>query len=304
MTKVKVTKVHTLTGHRDCVYSLCSSKEAARFFSGSGDGMVVAWDLSNPGEGELVARLPNSVYALHLLPEQDHLIVGHNYDGIHVIDWRVKQETWSLKLTSAAIFDIQSHKGNIYVATGDGELIVVSESQRMVISKSRLTTESARTIAISGIGEYAVGYSDNRIRVFDLETNELKYELAGHQNSVFTLQYSPDLRVLWSGSRDAHLKRWDADNHYSEVDDIAAHMYAINNIAFSPDSKHFVTCSMDKSIKVWDADNGRLLKVIDKARHAGHGTSVNKLLWTSFNNQLVSASDDRTISVWDLFFDL
>jgi WD40 repeat protein len=59
---------------------------------------------------------------------------------------------------------------------------------------------------------------------------------------------------------------------------------------------------MDKSIKVWDAQNLRLLKVIDKGRHAGHGTSVNKLLWTSFNNQLLSASDDRTISAWDLLF--
>jgi hypothetical protein len=40
------------------------------------------------------------------------------------------------------------------------------------------------------------------------------------------------------------------------------------------------------------------LKVIDKARHAGHGTSVNKLLWTP--NRLLSASDDRSISAWDI----
>ena len=60
---------------------------------------------------------------------------------------------------------------------------------------------------------------------------------------------------------------------------------------------------MDKSIKVWDTTELKLLKVIDKARHAGHGTSVNKLLWTSFNDQLISASDDRTLSVWSLKFD-
>jgi hypothetical protein len=45
-----------------------------------------------------------------------------------------------------------------------------------------------------------------------------------------------------------------------------------------------------------------LLKVIDKSRHAGHGTSVNKLLWTPFNDQLISASDDRTLSVWQIIF--
>jgi WD40 repeat protein len=59
---------------------------------------------------------------------------------------------------------------------------------------------------------------------------------------------------------------------------------------------------MDKSIKVWDAQAFRLLKVIDKARHAGHGTSVNKLLWTNFDDQLLSASDDRSISVWQIIF--
>ena len=79
-------------------------------------------------------------------------------------------------------------------------------------------------------------------------------------------------------------------------------MYAINHLVFSADGKHFVTCSMDKSIKVWDAETFHLLKVIDKARHAGHGTSVNKVLWTNFNNLLLSASDDRSISIWDINF--
>jgi WD40 repeat protein len=59
---------------------------------------------------------------------------------------------------------------------------------------------------------------------------------------------------------------------------------------------------MDKSLKVWKLDELRLLKVIDRARHAGHGTSVNKVLWTNYENQLVSASDDRTISVWNIIF--
>jgi WD40 repeat protein len=60
---------------------------------------------------------------------------------------------------------------------------------------------------------------------------------------------------------------------------------------------------MDKSIKIWDLQEMKLLKVIDRARHAGHRTSVNKLLWTDFNNQLLSGSDDRSISVWDIQFE-
>jgi len=305
MTKVNVAKVHTLTGHRDCVYALCPADEASRLIAGSGDGMVVAWDLAQPEEGELIARLPNSVYAMSTLAEANMIVVGHNFDGIHIIDWKQKKEIYSLQLTRASIFDIQTFGDNVYVATGDGEVVVVSESQRSVTARLQFSSMNARTLAINArSGEYAVGYSDQYIRIFELGTNKLKKEWLAHGNSVFTLRYSLDASILASGSRDAHLKRWDVAHNYELIDDIPAHLYAINHIAYSPDNKHFVTCSMDKSIKVWDADSARLLKVIDKARHAGHGTSVNKLLWTSFHNQLVSASDDRTISVWDLFFNL
>jgi WD40 repeat protein len=107
---------------------------------------------------------------------------------------------------------------------------------------------------------------------------------------------------LLSAGRDARLKFWDIDREFKPVEEIVAHMYTINHITFSPDCQHFVTCSMDKSIKVWDAKTFKLLKVIDKARHAGHGTSVNKLLWLNHKETLVSCSDDRTISLWDINF--
>jgi WD40 repeat protein len=59
---------------------------------------------------------------------------------------------------------------------------------------------------------------------------------------------------------------------------------------------------MDKSIKVWDAESYKLLKVIDKARYAGHGTSINKVAWSSYNQNIISISDDRKISIWNLEF--
>jgi WD40 repeat protein len=153
------------------------------------------------------------------------------------------------------------------------------------------------------LGEIAVGYSDHYIRVFDLETLQVKHEWKAHANSVFTLRYTPDGYYLLSGSRDARLKAWDTHSGYAQVAEVVAHMYAINHMDFSPDAKHFVTCSMDKSIKVWDAEGLKLLKVIDKARHAGHGTSVNRLLWTSHQDQLLSASDDRTVTSWSINFE-
>jgi WD40 repeat protein len=298
----QIQKLHTITGHNDCIYTLQGGIDPGTFFSGAGDGMIVRWNLKDPENGEVIAKLPNSVYALLYDRFSDLLIAGHNYEGIHLLDWKNKKETGSLQLTKSAIFDIQAIENKLIVASGDGTVNLVDTQQLNILAKAEATDKSARTIAVNEKhGEIAVGYSDHFIRVFD-ENLSLKAEWKAHENSVFTLRYVPGTRFLISGSRDARFKVWDPQSGFGQVEEVVAHMYAINHIEFSPDGKHFVTCSMDKSIKVWHTEELRLLKVIDKARHAGHGTSVNKLLWTTFNDQLLSAGDDRTISVWNIIF--
>jgi WD40 repeat protein len=282
---------------------LQQANESHLIFSGAGDGMVALWNLVEKSDGELIAQLPNSVYALHHLNHKELLVAGQNYSGIHLIDYKSKVEIASLQLTSSAIFDIQSFGNDLIIATGDGVITIVDLEKWVVKKRIASSEKSARAIAINKLsGELAVGFSDQFIRIFSLENYQLKTEFKAHDNSVFALSYSPDSKSLFSGARDARLKVWDVQSNYSQVEEIVAHMYAINHLAFSSDGKNFVTGSMDKSIKVWDTQNLSLLKVIDKGRHAGHGTSVNKLLWTAYKNQLISASDDRSISVWDLLF--
>jgi WD40 repeat protein len=263
--------------------------------------MVVKWDLHDMDKGELVAKVPNSVYAIHYLPDTDFLVVGHNYEGIHLIDWKRKKEVASLKCTTGAIFDIKSLGTQLFIGDSGGNLTVVDLKEWKVQHTVRLSEKSLRTIAVNAQrGELALGFSDHIIRILSLNQLDLRKELTNHSNSVFTLTYDPNRDLLFSAGRDAHLLVWDAARDHDVKDDIIAHMYAINDITFSADGKHFVTCSMDKSIKVWDANSISLLKVIDKARHAGHGTSVNRTLW--LQDALISASDDRTISAWSLEF--
>jgi WD repeat-containing protein 61 len=303
-TVVSVNRESTLTGHKDCIYTLAGAKDSQICYSGAGDGLVVAWDLADPENGKLVAKVPNSVYALALDENRNQLILGHNYDGIHFIDLDTLKERYSLKLTAAAIFDIQVFEDLCFVCTGDGELIEINISESPTITKRlTLSSKSVRALSVNPVDmELAVGSSDHLVRILDLKDLSVKNEIRGHSNSVFTVRYTPDYQHLMTAGRDANFKVWDTIK-YQQQESVVAHLYAINHIDFSPSGKHFVTCSMDKAIKVWDMQTFRLLKVIDKARHAGHGTSVNKLFWSGYKNQLVSASDDRTISVWNLDFD-
>lgn len=300
MIKIQVNKLHTLTGHNDCIYALAEAPDPRYFFTGAGDGMVVAWDLDNPTDGRLVAKVGHSVYALEADIEKNHLIIGHNFEGIHVIDLENQKEIWSINLTTQAIFDIKIFGNDIFAATADGLIIVLDRNKRSVRKHIKISEKSVRVLTVDPERNFlAAGLSDHSIKVFDLQTLQPLHSLSGHTNSVFALGFSPKSPIMVSGGRDAHLKIWDSTD-FSLKESIVAHMYAINYLSFREDGKYFVTCSMDKSIKVWDAETFKLLKVIDKARYAGHGTSINKVLWSTYNQQIISISDDRKISIWNL----
>lgn len=301
MSKIQVNKLHTLTGHNDCIYALKEGVNPRFFYTGAGDGMVVEWDLDYPKDGTLLARLPHSVYALEVDAKRNTLIIGHNYEGIHVIDLMKKKESWNLKIGSTAIFDLKVFGDELFIAMGDGILSVVDLEARAIKRHIKFSSKSLRVLALApSKKQVALGFSDHSIQILDLANDLVPIvRLEGHSNSVFALGYSPDEKVLVSGARDACLKFWNSSSYLLE-ENIVAHLYAINYLSFREDGQFLVTCSMDKSLKIWDSSNRKLVKVIDKARNAGHGTSINKVFWSTYSGVIVSASDDRTIAIWQI----
>ncbi len=295
---LNVRKFDSFTGHKDCIYGLVKNINDNTFFSSSGDGTVVLWDLNKPDFGEMLAKVSKSVYAMALDESSTYLWLLENFEGIHIIDTDSKKEVKSIKLASTYYFDIQFFQNFVFIACGTGFLVIVNRQTFEILGTIKVSENSIRKIRI-GQGELAMACSDNTVKILSLTDFSTKMVLNGHTNSVFAIDYSENKELLISGSRDAHLKLWDAKGDYTLKNDIVAHTFAINDIVYSKGFRYFATCSMDKTVKIWDASNFKLLKVLDKSRHAGHGTSVNKLLWLS-DTLLVSAGDDRVVSVWEI----
>ena len=262
--------------------------------------MVVLWDLKSPDEGEVIAKVEGSVYALTFDEEEGTLYVGQNNDGIHKIDLKEKRELKSVQLGNHQIFDIKIINDTIWAGLSNGEVVTLTKDLTI---ENRVKYANDRVRRFDECeGQVAIAFSDNLTRIVDSASMKVVNELSGHKNSVFAAKYHPSGKYVISGGRDAQLKVWDTQADYVLRESIAAHLYTINDVIFRQDGRYFVTASMDKSIKLWDAHNFQLLKVLDKHRHAGHGNSVNKLLWMNYRDLLVTCSDDRSISVWEIKF--
>jgi WD40 repeat protein len=178
---------------------------------------------------------------------------------------------------------------------GSGELVVISILDFSIKFRKHYSTQRIRKILFYNNQIY-LACSDNEIKILNNEFKLVKRWIA-HENTVTGLAVSG--ANLISVGRDARIKFWSIDDDYSLFHEIPGHLYAINELSLSPNKKYFATCSIDKTIKIWDTEKMRLLKVIDKQRSAGHGTSINKLFWEN-DHTVVSSSDDRTLSVWSI----
>ncbi|MEP1035133.1 WD40 repeat domain-containing protein [Ekhidna sp.] len=299
MGKIDVKKLHTFLGHNDSIYTLYRIDDY-RFVSAGGEGMVVLWDLRSPNEGEVIVKIKGSVYAITFDSKEGFLYVAQNNEGLHKIDLNLKKEVASIQLGDHQIFDLKIINDQVWTGLSNGEVVVLSKNLEI---KNRIKYANDRVRSFDRYAnQVAVAFSDNTIRIIDSQSMEVLNELKGHKNSVFASKFHPSGKYLISGGRDAQLKVWDSQADYVLRESIAAHLYTINDVIFRADGRYFVTASMDKAIKLWDAHSFRLLKVLDKHRHAGHGNSVNKLLWMNYHDLLVTCSDDRSISVWEIKF--
>lgn len=292
---MEVTKVAQLTGHKDAVFGLDVSADG-KIYSGGGDGYVVEWQPDIELNGDLLATMSASVYAVKT--HGDLLIAGTANGELLVLDRIQRKSILHQKVFPGPVYDILVHDSRIILGGKNGVVVILDMDLKPIV-QLRIAEDNIRKM-IADNGRIFFACSDNTVRITDAETLKPIRSIDAHDNSVFALALDSKNNRLFTGSRDATIKVWDMEDN-SRVFHVPAHMYHVNSLAFNPENQWLLSASMDKSIRLWDSETMQLLKVIDASKFGLHINSVNKVLWIG-TNRFISCSDDRTLGLFQVDF--
>ncbi|MDF5718533.1 MAG: WD40 repeat domain-containing protein, partial [Rhizonema sp. NSF051] len=135
---------------------------------------------------------------------------------------------------------------------------------------------------------------EHHICLWEVDKIRQLCELEGHTAWVRSLAFSPDGKILASGSHDHTIRLWNVETGQC-LQILTGHTSGVQSVAFSDDGSTLASGSDDQTIRLWNIQTRECLQVLQ-----GH---TNNLMFVAFhpNRQtLITASRDDTVRLWDI----
>ncbi len=116
--------------------------------------------------------------------------------------------------------------------------------------------------------------------------------LKGHTDTVRSLTFTPDGRLLVSAGDDKTIRLWDPATG-QEVRALSGHEKGVSRVVCSPDGRRLISLGRDGSIKLWDPANGQMvLELRGKTPVFSPGLAI------SPDGLSIAAGNGTNVQVW------
>jgi WD40 repeat protein/transcriptional regulator with XRE-family HTH domain len=299
------------------VNSVAFSPGGHTLASGSANGMIRMWNVTDPGHPRplgqpVTAGGPAAIDSVAFSPRGHLLASGSNDDTIQL--WDVADPAHSRSLGQLLLGGGKGHGAEYSVAfSPDGRTLATTSkdgtvrlwdvtdpahpSQQPIVVADSLSAVDSVAFGPGG-RTLAAGSADGTVRLWDVadpaHPGPLGRPLAGGTAAVDSVAFSPGGRTLASGSNDGTLQLWDvADPAHPRPlglpqTGVAA---AVDSVAFSPDGHTLASGNADGTIRLWGLPQTVL---------TGSRAAVVSVAFSSGGRTLASGSTDGTVRLWDV----
>ncbi|MCU1267896.1 MAG: hypothetical protein JWM21_4214 [Acidobacteria bacterium] len=262
--------LRTLTLHSDSVGSVAFSPDGKTLASIS-DATIKIWNIENEKELNTLRGLSLPVTSVAFSRDGKNLEAGSTDEKLWVWNMEGEQEP------GARI----SHSDSLWTADL-GTLTGNDAYGSVAFSPDR------RTFAVTAENE------DGTIHIWSRKSRKELRSFIGQFDVVVALAFSPDGKMLASGSMEQTVKIWNPDTG-EELRTFTGHSSTVSSIAFSSDGKTLASGSLDTTIKLWDLESGKELRTL-----TGHSADVVSVVFSPDRRFLASGSNDGKAKLWDV----
>ncbi|MFC1604559.1 protein kinase [Planctomycetota bacterium] len=242
---------YVMVGHTEPVNCVSFSPDSKILASGSNDNTVILWD---PTTGNKVHRLKghdNPIRFLVFTRDGTTLFSGSNDETI----------VWNV-VTGNEIDSFKeggSPGGSVEASSPDGKILAVKRYM----------------------------YVDLR----DVISGNITETLEGHTAWIRCAAFSPNSKILATGSNDSSVRLWDLASK-RQLSILRGHA-AITSVAFSSDSKTLAASCEDRTVRLWDTVTDQVITL------KGHASPITCVAFSPEGDILASGSNDKTVRLWN-----
>ncbi len=245
--------ITTLTGHRNYVAACAFSPDGRRLVTAGNDGSILLWDTTRWKRLRKMGQEHTPVTSLAFSPDGRWLAAAEVGD-IHL--WNTA--TWA----------------EVAISQPD-----VEETTCLAFSPDSLL------LAAGDRGP-------NEIRIFDMETRELRQRLKKHSTSVTAVVFSPSGSTLVSSSEDGFIKATntvDWNSRYTRQME-----GGVTSLAVSPNGRVLASGGHNHTARLWIAATGEPYLTL-----RGHADAMRAVAFAPNGRTLTIGSEDGTATVWN-----
>jgi WD40 repeat protein len=302
-------KMEVFQGHTDKVISVSFRPDKKIFASGSIDGTVRLWDISFTKEIQVLKGHTQGVLDISFSTDGKILASGGFDKTVRLWDTssikslpNIEGFTQSVKSIDQLInIKGHTHGVNSISVSFDGKTVAsCSEGGTVRLwdissgKKAQVVKWYTRCVSFSLDGKILVGGFGNTIRLWDITSQRETKAIEGHIQEVISVRFSPDEKILASGSSDKTIRLWDISSD-KEPKVLKGHTGCVFSISFSADGKILASGSFDKTVRLWDVSSGKEIQILKK-----HTDKVTSVSFSPYGRILASGSLDKTVRLWDV----